>query len=60
MERVFGNYLELEYVHAMRRSDVPPNIRIVEFFLEPGAFLDSDARPAELSERELHACDRGT
>src|SRR4029450_6401351 len=39
VERVFGNYVELEYVHAMRRGDVPPNIRIVEFFLEPGAWL---------------------
>ena len=41
VERVFGNYPELEYVHAMRRGDVPPNIRIVEFFLEPGAYLDA-------------------
>jgi acyl-CoA hydrolase len=39
--RVFGNYPELEYVHAMRRGDVPPNVRIIEFFLEPGAFLDA-------------------
>jgi acyl-CoA hydrolase len=39
--RVFGNYPELEYAHAMRRGDVPPNIRIIEFFLEPGAYLDS-------------------
>ncbi len=39
--RVFGNYPELEYAHAMRRGDVPANIRIVEFFLEPGAYLDS-------------------
>jgi acyl-CoA hydrolase len=39
--RVFGNYPELEYAHAMRRGDVPPNIRVIEFFLEPGAYLDS-------------------
>jgi acyl-CoA hydrolase len=39
--RVFGNYPELEYAHAMRRGDVPGNIRIIEFFLEPGAYLDS-------------------
>src|SRR6185503_5611671 len=39
--RVFGNYPELDYAHAMRRGDVPPNIRIIEFFLEPGAYLDS-------------------
>jgi hypothetical protein len=41
-ERVFGNYVELEYVHALKRGDVPSNIRIVEFFLEPGAWLDSE------------------
>jgi acyl-CoA hydrolase len=39
--RVFGNYPELDYAHAMRRGEVPPNIRIIEFFLEPGAYLDS-------------------
>jgi acyl-CoA hydrolase len=41
VERVFGNYVDLEYAQAMRRDDVPPNIRIVEFFLEPGAWLGS-------------------
>jgi acyl-CoA hydrolase len=41
-DRIFGNYVELEYAHALRRSDVPPNIRIVEFFLEPGAYLASE------------------
>jgi acyl-CoA hydrolase len=41
VERVFGNYPELEYAHAMRRDALPPNIRVIEFFLEPGAYLDS-------------------
>jgi acyl-CoA hydrolase len=40
-ERIFGNYVELEYVQAMRRGDVPDNIRVIEFFLEPGAWLGS-------------------
>ena len=39
--RVFGNYPELDYAHAVRRGEVPPNIRVIEFFLEPGAYLDS-------------------
>jgi len=39
--RVFGNYPELEYSQALRRGEVPPNIRIIEFFLEPGALLNS-------------------
>lgn len=42
VERVFGNYVELEYVHALERGDVPANIRIIEFFLEPGAWLGSE------------------
>jgi acyl-CoA hydrolase len=41
-DRIFGNYVELEYAQAMRRGDVPENIRIIEFFLEPGAWLGSE------------------
>ena len=55
VERVFGNYVELEYTHAMKRGDVPPNIRIVEFFLEPGAWLDSEhAQQHYLSSNYTH------
>jgi len=55
VERVFGNYTELEYVHAMRRDEVPPNIRIVEFFLEPGAWLASEhAQQHYLSSNYTH------
>jgi acyl-CoA hydrolase len=41
VQRVFGNYPELEYVGAMRANTVPANIRVIEFFLEPGAYVDS-------------------
>jgi acyl-CoA hydrolase len=41
VERVFGSYVEPHYAHAMKRDDVPANIRIIEFFLAPGAFLGS-------------------
>ena len=55
VERVFGNYVELEYTHAMKRGDVPPNIRIVEFFLEPGAWLASEhAQQHYLSSNYTH------
>jgi acyl-CoA hydrolase len=37
--RVFGSYVEPDYAHAVRQDAVPPNIRIIEFFLTPGAFL---------------------
>jgi acyl-CoA hydrolase len=39
--RVFGTYVEPEYARAMQTGTVPPNIRIIEFFLTPGAFLNS-------------------
>jgi acyl-CoA hydrolase len=37
--RVFGSYVEPEYAHAVRADAVPPNVRVIEFFLTPGAFL---------------------
>jgi len=39
--RVFGNFPELDYVEAMRTGTLPPNVRVVEFFLETGAWLGS-------------------
>ncbi len=39
--RVFGTYVEPEYARAMQSDTLPSNIRIVEFFLAPGAFLNS-------------------
>ncbi len=39
--RIFGNYPELDYLEAMRRDAMPPNVRVVEFFFEPGSLLGS-------------------
>lgn len=39
--RVFGSYPELDYVDAMRTGNLPPNVQVTEFFLEPGAYLGS-------------------
>jgi acyl-CoA hydrolase len=39
VERVFGDYREPEYVAAQRAGTLPPNVRVIEFFLEPGAAL---------------------
>ena len=39
--RVFGNYPELDYVAAVRAGTLPSNIEVVEFFLEPGAYLNA-------------------
>jgi hypothetical protein len=40
-QRVFGEYTELEYVRLIEQGRLPDNIEIVEFFLEPGAWLNS-------------------
>lgn len=37
--RVFGSYVEPDYARAVRDDTVPANVRIIEFFLTPGAFL---------------------
>src|SRR5215469_7507955 len=39
--RVFGSYVEPEYARALAADRLPPNVRIVEFFLAPGAFVHS-------------------
>ncbi len=41
LERIFGDYPPLAYQRAMAENRVPSNIRIVEFFLEPGAWLNN-------------------
>jgi acyl-CoA hydrolase len=41
VERVFGSYVEPDYARAVKADALPPNIRVIEFFLAPGALLDS-------------------
>src|SRR4051812_9094839 len=38
-DRIFGNYPELDYLQAVRTGTMPPNARVIEFFLEPGSLL---------------------
>ncbi len=40
-ERLFGGYPELEYVDALRRGELPDNIRVTEFYFQPGSLLRS-------------------
>ena len=40
-QRIFGSYEDLDYVEALRKNNIPDNIRIIEFFLEPGAYLNA-------------------
>ena len=40
--RVFGGYLELEYVRMLEEHRLPSNIEVIEFYLEPGAWLGNE------------------
>jgi acyl-CoA hydrolase len=41
--RIFADYVELDYVRALREGTLPANIRVHEFFLQAGAWLGVDA-----------------
>ncbi|HEY6644584.1 acetyl-CoA hydrolase/transferase C-terminal domain-containing protein [Povalibacter sp.] len=41
-QRIFGNYPELEYVRLIEQQRLPANIEVIEFFLEPGAWLGNE------------------
>jgi len=40
-ERLFAGYPKLEYFDPLRRGTLPDNIRVSEFYFQPGAFLHS-------------------
>ena len=40
--RIFNGYIELEYVRLIEKGQLPTNIEIVEFYLEPGAWLKDE------------------
>lgn len=43
VERVFADYEELEYLADLRADRLPANIRIEQFFMQPGSLLHSEA-----------------
>ncbi|MBF8721756.1 acetyl-CoA hydrolase/transferase family protein [Pseudomonas guariconensis] len=43
VERVFADYEELDYLADLRNDTLPANIRIEQFFLQPGSLLHSQA-----------------
>jgi acyl-CoA hydrolase len=42
VERVFGDYPDLDYVKALRAGTLPPNIEVHEFFMKTGDYLGND------------------
>ncbi|WP_282361184.1 acetyl-CoA hydrolase/transferase C-terminal domain-containing protein [Pseudomonas sp. PS01300] len=41
VERVFADYPELDYLQDLRRDRLPANIRVEQFFMQPGSMLHS-------------------
>lgn len=42
IDRVFGNYPDLDYVTDMRKQRLPANVEVSEFFLKSGDYLRND------------------
>jgi len=40
VERVFGNYPDLDYAVDLRAGRLPPNVEVAEFFFKPGGYLN--------------------
>ena len=38
-QRIFHDYIELDYVRLIESGELPSNIEVVEFYLEPGGWL---------------------
>ncbi len=39
IERVYGDYEELDYLHARRAGKLPDNVEVIEFYVQPAAEL---------------------
>lgn len=64
IDRVFGDYTELDYLQARRKGTLPANITVNEFFMQPGAELKNNyAQQHYMSSNYTHAArdinDRG-
>ncbi|MFK8329113.1 acetyl-CoA hydrolase/transferase C-terminal domain-containing protein [Pseudomonas sp. BJa5] len=56
VERVFADYEELDYLGDLRKDSMPPNIRVEQFFMQPGSLLHSSmAQQDYVSSNYSHA-----
>jgi acyl-CoA hydrolase len=54
-DRLFGGYPELAYFDPLKRGELPDNIRVTEFYFQPGSFLDSPlAQQSYMSSNYTH------
>ena len=63
IERVFGDYIELDYLADLHRSSLPGNIQVEQFFMQPGSLLNSPAAQQNYvssnyshAARDINAC----
>jgi len=56
VERVYGDYVELDYLHAARNGTLPDNIVVFEFFVQPASELGNAYTPPQLQQQQLHPC----
>ncbi len=56
VERVFADYQELDYLADLRNDSLPANIRVEQFFMQPGSLLHSEAAQQDyISSNYSHA-----
>lgn len=56
VERVFADYPELDFLGDLRRGELPANIRVEQFFMQPGSMLgNNDAQQNYVSSNYSHA-----
>ena len=56
VERVFADYEDLTYLADLRNDSLPPNIRVEQFFMQPGSLLHSESAQQDyISSNYSHA-----
>ncbi|MFJ5297274.1 acetyl-CoA hydrolase/transferase C-terminal domain-containing protein [Pseudomonas sp. NPDC088368] len=56
LERVFGDYPELDFLTDLHKSNLPPNVQVEQFFMQPGSLLGSpQAQQDYVSSNYSHA-----
>jgi acyl-CoA hydrolase len=56
LERVFGDYPELDFLTDLRKDNLPPNVQVEQFFMQPGSLLNStQAQQDYVSSNYSHA-----
>lgn len=56
LERVFGDYPELDFLNDLRADNLPANVHVEQFFMQPGSLLNSEsAQQSYVSSNYSHA-----